>query len=167
VILFKKPEEIDMSDAILKGSEAILKGNWKEIAGKVRKNFADLTNDDVEAIKGNYEEFEGKLRKIYGYKKIEAQQAIDNFLQSEDWENLKDNAHGLKDSFIRNAQHIKERAEDFVSHSMGDIKDKMHDFKDVSEAAQENVIEYVKENPVKSLGIALLAGVLAGVLLKK
>ncbi|MES2219308.1 MAG: hypothetical protein V4501_12970 [Pseudomonadota bacterium] len=156
-----------MSDAILKGNEAILKGNWKEIAGKIRKSFADLTNDDVEAIKGNYEEFEGRLRKIYGYKKAEANQAIEDFLKSEDWEDLKTDAHGLKDSLLRNAQHIRDRAEDFVSHSMDDIKDKFHDAKEVSDAAQENVIKYVKENPVKSLGFALLAGVLAGVLFKK
>jgi uncharacterized protein YjbJ (UPF0337 family) len=156
-----------MSEAILKDNEAILKGNWKEIAGKIRKSFADLTNDDVEAIKGNYDEFEGRLRKIYGYKKAEAHQAIEDFLNSEDWEELKNEAHGLKDSLLRNAQHIKERAEEFVNHSLDDIKDKMHDAKDVSDAAQENVIKYVKENPVKSLGFALLAGVLAGVLLKK
>jgi uncharacterized protein YjbJ (UPF0337 family)/ElaB/YqjD/DUF883 family membrane-anchored ribosome-binding protein len=145
----------------------ILKGNWQQIAGKVRQNFADFTNDDVESIKGNYEEFEGKLRKIYGYKKAEAQEAIENFLKSEDWESLKDDAHGLKDSLLRNAQHIKERAERFVNTSMGDLKDKMHDAKEVTDAAQENVIQYVKENPVKSLGFALLAGVLAGVLFKK
>jgi uncharacterized protein YjbJ (UPF0337 family) len=156
-----------MSEAILKGNEAILKGNWKEIAGKLRKSFGDFTNDDVEAIKGNYEEFEGRLRKIYGYKKNEAQQAIENFLNSEDWENLKEDAHGLKDSILRNASHIKERAEDFVNNSMGDLKDRMYDVKDATEAAQENVVKYVKENPVKSLGFALLAGVIAGVLFKK
>jgi uncharacterized protein YjbJ (UPF0337 family) len=156
-----------MSEATLKGTEEILKGNWKEIAGKIRKNFSDFTNDDVEAIKGNYEEFEGRLRKIYGYKKNEAQQAINTFLDSEDWENLKEGAHGLKDSIMRNASHIKDRAEDFVNNSMGDLKDKMSDVKDATDAAQENVVKYVKENPVKSLGFALLAGVIAGVLFKK
>ena len=145
----------------------VLKGNWKQIEGKVREKFAEFTNDDVESIKGNYEEFEGKLRKIYGYKKAEAQEALDNFLNSEDWANLKDDAHGLKDSLLRNAQNLKERAEDFVNHSMGDFKDKLHGAREVTEAAQENVVQYVKENPVKSLGFALLAGVLAGVLFKK
>jgi uncharacterized protein YjbJ (UPF0337 family) len=148
-------------------NEAILEGNWDKIKGKLREHFGDFTNDDVESIKGSYEKFEGKLKEVYGYKKAEAQKEIENFLGSEDWKTLKDGAHNFKDTLIKNAHQIKDRAEHFVNNSMGDIKDKMGDLKDHTVHAQENVITYVKENPVKSLGLAVLAGLIAGVLFKK
>lgn len=148
-------------------NEAILEGNWDKIKGRLRETFGDFTNDDVESIKGSYEKFEGKLKEVYGYKKADAQQQIEKFLGSEDWKNLKGEAHNLKDTLVKNAHHIKDRAEHFVNNSMGDIKDKMGDLREQTAHAQENVITYVKENPVKSLGFAVLAGVIAGVLFKK
>jgi uncharacterized protein YjbJ (UPF0337 family)/ElaB/YqjD/DUF883 family membrane-anchored ribosome-binding protein len=139
---------------------AILKGNWKEIKGKVKQKWSKLSDDDLNEVEGSYDELEGKLQKLYGYKKQEAKHAIDSFFESSDWKKIAEDAEGIKDAFIRNATHLKDSAEKMMNTSFKEIKDKSTDL-------QENVVTYVKENPVKSIGFAVIAGILAATLLKK
>ena len=58
----------------------IVKGNWHEMKGKVRQQWAKLTDDDVEKIAGSREELEGKLCKTYGYAKEAAEKEVDSFI---------------------------------------------------------------------------------------
>lgn len=59
----------------------ILRGYWKEIKGKVRKQWGKVTDDDLERIKGNYDELEGILQKHYGYTNEEVKREIKQFLE--------------------------------------------------------------------------------------
>jgi len=43
-----------------------MKGTWKEVAGKLKQQFADLTDDDVLFIEGKEEELLGRLQKKLG-----------------------------------------------------------------------------------------------------
>lgn len=63
----------------------IIKGNWKEIKGKLKQQWGKLTDAEITQMKGTYEELEGSLQKNYGYQKDEAKQAIDTFLKDNDW----------------------------------------------------------------------------------
>jgi uncharacterized protein YjbJ (UPF0337 family) len=58
----------------------VLMGKWKQLKGKVRQQWGDLTNDDVDRIQGNYEEFAGILQERYGYSREEADRQIDDFV---------------------------------------------------------------------------------------
>lgn len=58
-----------------------LKGNWKEISGKVKQQWGKLTDNDLTQINGSYEELEGKLQKTYGYEKDKAKKEIDDFFK--------------------------------------------------------------------------------------
>ena len=58
----------------------IIKGNWKEIKGKVKQQWGKLTDDDISKMEGSYEELEGKIQKAYGYQKDEAKKEIDTFI---------------------------------------------------------------------------------------
>lgn len=58
----------------------IIKGNWKEIKGKLRQQWGKLTDDDVAKMKGSYEELEGLLQKSYGYQKDQVKKEINKFL---------------------------------------------------------------------------------------
>jgi uncharacterized protein YjbJ (UPF0337 family) len=42
------------------------KGNWNEVAGKLKQRYADLTDDDLLFIKGKEEELLGRLQKKLG-----------------------------------------------------------------------------------------------------
>jgi len=43
-----------------------MKGNWNEVAGKLKQKFADLTDDDLLYKEGKEEELLGKLQKKLG-----------------------------------------------------------------------------------------------------
>ena len=43
-----------------------MKGNWKEISGKLKQQFANLTDDDLLFKEGKEEELMGKLQQKLG-----------------------------------------------------------------------------------------------------
>ena len=63
----------------------IIKGNWKEIKGKIRQQWGKFTDDDVSKMQGTYEELTGKLQSTYGYQKDQADKEIDSFLKANSW----------------------------------------------------------------------------------
>ena len=46
-----------------------IKGNWHEIAGKLKQTYADLTDDDLLYAEGKEEELLGRLQKKLGKSK--------------------------------------------------------------------------------------------------
>ena len=53
-----------------------LKGNWKEIKGKLKQKFAILTDDDLMLVEGKHDELLGRLQKKMGKTKEEVQKII-------------------------------------------------------------------------------------------
>jgi uncharacterized protein YjbJ (UPF0337 family) len=53
-----------------------MKGNWNEIAGKLKQQFADLTDDDVLLKEGKEEELLGRLQQKLGKTKEELRKLI-------------------------------------------------------------------------------------------
>ena len=53
-----------------------MKGNWKELAGKLKQQFANLTDDDVLYIKGKEEELLGRLQQKLGKTKEDLRKLI-------------------------------------------------------------------------------------------
>ena len=49
-----------------------LKGKWKQIRGKAKEWWGDLTDDDLDVIDGNRDQLLGKLQERYGYTKEQA-----------------------------------------------------------------------------------------------
>jgi len=62
----------------------IIKGNWHILKGKVKQQWADLTDDEVGKMSGSYEELCGVLQKKYGYQKDEAEKEISSFVSQND-----------------------------------------------------------------------------------
>ena len=58
-----------------------LKGKWNELKGKVREQWAELTQDDLGEINGNFEQLVGKLQTRYGYAKDKAAKEVNNWLE--------------------------------------------------------------------------------------
>jgi uncharacterized protein YjbJ (UPF0337 family) len=53
-----------------------MKGSWKEIAGKLKQQFANLTDDDVLFTEGKEEELLGRLQQKLGKTKEEVRTLI-------------------------------------------------------------------------------------------
>lgn len=59
----------------------IIQGNWTELKGKVRQQWGDLTDNEVERLKGTRQELSGLLQKKYGYQQDRVEAEIDKFLK--------------------------------------------------------------------------------------
>ena len=59
-------------------NEDVFKGMWKQVHGRAKQVWGDLTDDDLAKIDGSYDRFVGVLQEKYGYSKEEAQEKIDS-----------------------------------------------------------------------------------------
>jgi uncharacterized protein YjbJ (UPF0337 family) len=55
-----------------------MKGTWNETKGKLKQQYADLTDDDLLFAEGKEDEFLGRLQKKTGKSKEELRDAIKN-----------------------------------------------------------------------------------------
>ena len=58
----------------------IVAGNWKQFSGKVKQKWGQLTDDELAQVNGKREQLEGMLQARYGYDKVQAQKAIDDWI---------------------------------------------------------------------------------------
>ena len=59
----------------------IIKGNWKEVQGKLKQQWGKLTDNDIATMQGSYEELDGKLQATYGYARDKVKTEIDAFIK--------------------------------------------------------------------------------------
>jgi uncharacterized protein YjbJ (UPF0337 family) len=54
-----------------------MKGNWNELKGKIKQQYANLTDDDLMYEEGKEEELLGRIQKKTGHSKEEIKKWID------------------------------------------------------------------------------------------
>ncbi|MBS1989721.1 MAG: CsbD family protein [Cyanobacteria bacterium SZAS LIN-3] len=59
-----------------------LKGNWKQLEGKVKAKWGKLTDDDLKVIEGKREELAGRIQERYGCAKEQAEKELADFCNS-------------------------------------------------------------------------------------
>ncbi|HEX7034550.1 MAG TPA: CsbD family protein [Pseudomonadales bacterium] len=57
-------------------------GKWKQLTGQVKKQWGQLTDDDLDQIDGDRQRLEGKIQERYGIAREEARKQIDEFERS-------------------------------------------------------------------------------------
>ena len=60
-------------------NEDQLKGNWKQVQGRVKEQWGKLTDDDLTQVNGQRDQLVGKLQEKYGIAKEEAQKQVKEF----------------------------------------------------------------------------------------
>lgn len=63
-------------------NEDRIKGQWKQLSGKVKARWGKLTNDDVQVQEGNAEYLAGKLQERYGMAKDAAKKEVNDFIDT-------------------------------------------------------------------------------------
>ena len=58
----------------------ILKGNWKQIKGDIKKTWSEFTEDEINRLEGEYDNLVGSIQEKYGMKIEEARDKVNNFL---------------------------------------------------------------------------------------
>lgn len=61
-----------------------IKGNWNELKGKLKQQYANLTDNDLLYVEGKEDELHGRLQKSLGKSKDEVNELIDRLSQKED-----------------------------------------------------------------------------------
>jgi len=57
-----------------------VKGEWKQWSGEVRKQWGELTDDEIQQAEGHREKLEGLIQQRYGVASEEAKKQVDNWL---------------------------------------------------------------------------------------
>ncbi|WP_404473443.1 CsbD family protein [Vreelandella venusta] len=56
-----------------------IEGNWKEMKGKARASWGELTDDELTQIGGKKDQLVGKLQQKYGLEREEAERRADDW----------------------------------------------------------------------------------------
>lgn len=56
-----------------------IEGSWKQLKGKFREKWGDLTDDEIEKIAGKKDILIGKLQEKYGLSREDAEREADTF----------------------------------------------------------------------------------------
>ena len=59
-----------------------VEGNWKQLKGKIKEKWGQLTDDEIDMMEGNREQFEGKIQEKYGIGKDQAKRNVDDWLNT-------------------------------------------------------------------------------------
>jgi uncharacterized protein YjbJ (UPF0337 family) len=55
-------------------------GQWKQLKGKIKEKWGDLTDDDLDVVAGKRDQFIGKIQQRYGIGKDEAERRVDRWV---------------------------------------------------------------------------------------
>ena len=62
-----------------------VEGNWKQMKGKIKEKWGNLTDDDLDTIAGRRDQLEGKIQERYGIAKYQVRQDIDDWYNAQTW----------------------------------------------------------------------------------
>ena len=62
----------------------VVEGKWKQLKGRAREEWGDLTDDDLEQIGGSKDRLVGKLQERYGYAKDDAERRVDEWANGQE-----------------------------------------------------------------------------------
>ncbi len=59
-----------------------IKGDWKQLRGKIKEQWGDLTDDDLDRIEGKRDQLLGAVQKRYGVAREVAEKQLKEFESS-------------------------------------------------------------------------------------
>jgi uncharacterized protein YjbJ (UPF0337 family) len=62
-----------------------VEGNWKQLKGKIKEQWGELTDDDLDEINGRREQLEGKIQERYGLARDQVRRDIDDWYNRQNW----------------------------------------------------------------------------------
>jgi uncharacterized protein YjbJ (UPF0337 family) len=56
-----------------------IKGSWKQVRGKAKERWGELTDDDLQRAEGSRDHLVGTIQKKYGIAREEAERQVDDW----------------------------------------------------------------------------------------
>ena len=66
-------------------------GNWKQLKGAIKEKWGKFTDDDLMAIEGRADKFDGKAQELYGERKEEIKEWVEQWLEEHPYDETKRN----------------------------------------------------------------------------
>ena len=129
-------------------NQQALKENWKEIKGKVREKWGDLTDDEMSRVQGNYEQLIGLIERKTGTTRAQ----IERFLS-----NVVDEGSSMVKQIADTAQEYAGQAADAVRSATGTAAD-------AAWSGIQQTNKMVKRHPLESLAVCFSVGLIVGTL---
>jgi uncharacterized protein YjbJ (UPF0337 family) len=130
-------------------NQQILEGNWKEIKGKLRQKWGQLTDDDFPQIRGEAEQIIGIIQRKTG----EAREAIEQYLQE------------ISGSAASAIGTTAETVCDYAQHASETVQHTAKRTADQVRAGYNEAGRLVRDRPGESLLVCFGVGVITGVVI--
>jgi len=131
-----------------------LQGNWNEIKGQLQDRWGQLTEDELARVKGNVKQLVGTVQRKTG----ESKEQVERFLETV--------AHNGSSAI----ESAAEEARQYASQAGEVLHEQYAQAADAVAAGLEGAQNSVRRRPVESVAVAfgagLIAGTVAGLLLR-
>lgn len=125
-----------------------LQGHWKEIKGKVREKWSELTDDELGRVQGNYEQLVGLIERKTGT----ARSQIERYLS------------GVLEDGSTMVQQVAETAQEYAGQAADAVRSVASSAADAAWTGIKETNRMVKRHPMESLAVCFSVGLIAGAL---
>ncbi len=63
-------------------NEDILQGKWTQLKGKVKEQWGELTDDEIDQLDGKKDQLVGRVQERYGIARDQAERDVDTWLNN-------------------------------------------------------------------------------------
>lgn len=122
---------------------------WSHLSNKVREQWSDVTDEDIQRVKGNAEELINTIQKKTG----EAREQVEAFVRE-----------GV-DQAATQLRHLQESASQYSAEAVDAVRDSYDRASAQIKDSYAEAQRYVRRKPTESLAIAFGAGIVTGLTL--
>jgi uncharacterized protein YjbJ (UPF0337 family)/ElaB/YqjD/DUF883 family membrane-anchored ribosome-binding protein len=163
----------------------VLQGNWKQLRGELKKQWGQLTDDDLDRVAGSADQLAGILQEKYGLSRSEAGRDIDQFLSRYSEGNtmvqeaaevkqdlsrtgrkmmsdMQDTAEAARPDVEEARQNLQHAAQKVVTGARESAATAAQNLQHTGQRAVSTARETVTQRPFMSTGVTLLLGLLLG-----
>lgn len=127
-------------------SQERIKGSWNQIVGAVKKEFGQITGDDLTRVKWNVDQLIGLIQEKSG----RSREQVDAFLS--------DCCATAGDTFNR----VSDAASQYASAAGETLHESYDQAMESAQQGYRQAVRTVSKRPLESLAVAVGAGVLVG-----
>jgi uncharacterized protein YjbJ (UPF0337 family) len=80
-VAFKRCPTLNQKESAMDWN--VIEGNWKQLKGRIKEQWGELTDDDLDKIAGKREKLEGKLLERYGLTKDIVRRNVDDWIKKQ------------------------------------------------------------------------------------
>jgi uncharacterized protein YjbJ (UPF0337 family) len=106
-----------------------VEGNWKQVKGKAKEKWGELTDNDLNVINGRRDQLEGKIQERYGYAKDRARKEVDDWYASID----SPGRPSVADSLTNGKEAVSAAAADAMDRAAADFKTLRNDLNSLTD----------------------------------